>query len=264
MHKQAFSHFAPILRDMTDAELASEIDQPTRLRLATAKAGSKTIDVAYFPNGPVHVDARIAIVGLTPGRQQMRNALIEARRCLHAGLSEADTLASVGVLASFSGPMRANLVAMLDMIGVNRFLNIQSTATLWGKDAKLAYFTSALRFPVFVDGVNYSGAPSMFSTPLLRDQLTTGFLTQVRDLRQAVFVPLGPTVGRVLDFAVERVQIDPTRVLTGLPHPSGANAERIAFFLGRKPQHKLSNKVRPERLIAARADLQTKVAALLS
>jgi hypothetical protein len=31
-------------------------------------------------------------------------------------------------------------------------------------------------------------------------------------------------------------------VLVGLPHPSGANAERIAFFLGRKAQHALSGR----------------------
>ncbi|MGE2832383.1 hypothetical protein [Mycobacterium sp. SMC-4] len=248
---------------MPESEFAAEIEQPRRLRIAAGKASVKRIDIAYFPSAPVNVDARIAIVGLTPGRQQMRNAWIETRRCLRAGLNEMDTLASVKVLASFSGPMRANLVAMLDSIKVNRLLEIRSTASLWGDDAEIAFFTSALCFPVFVDGANYSGTPSMFTTPLLREQLTSGFLKQASELRQAVFVPLGPIVGRALEFAAERMDIDPNRVLTGLPHPSGANAERIAFFLGRKPQHMLSNKVRPERLITSRAELQRKVATLL-
>src|ERR1700720_1628781 len=141
-------------------------------------AGRKRIEIGYFPVGRVNVDAQIVIVGLTPGRQQMRNALIEARRCLRAGRGEADTLAAVKTLASFSGPMRAPLVAMLDSIGVNRLLGLQSTASLWEGDFRLVPFTSALRFPVFVDGENYSGTPSMFKTPLLREQLMTGFAAQ--------------------------------------------------------------------------------------
>jgi len=52
-------------------------------------------------------------------------------------------------------------------------------------------------------------------------------------------------------------------VLSGLPHPSGANAERIAFFLGRKPKEALSTKVRPEQVIAARTELKAKVAKLV-
>lgn len=72
------------------------------------------------------------------------------------------------IFASFSGPMRANLVAMLDSIGVNHRLGILSTSTLWNSDANLVHFTSALRYPVFVDGMNYSGAPSIITTRCCR------------------------------------------------------------------------------------------------
>lgn len=263
MDTNLFSQFAPLLSGMTETELASEIEQPQRLRLDGVMAGRRRIEIAYFPVGPVNVDARIAIVGLTPGRQQMRNAWIEARRCLRAGCSELDTLASVKAVAAFSGPMRANLVAMLDSIGVNRLLNVHSTASLWADDVGLTHFTSALRFPVFVDGANYSGAPSMFTTPLLREQLIQGFAAQAETLRQAVFVPLGPTVGNAVKFVAEKCGIDQNRVLVGLPHPSGANAERIAFFLGRKDRRALSAKVEPERVIARRTELQAKIAKLV-
>lgn len=189
----------------------------------------------------------------------MRNALIEARRCLRAGMSEKETLSSVEVLASFSGPMRANLVAMLDAIGVNRLLDLKSTASLWGDDADLAYFTSALPFPVFVNGSNYSGAPSIFKTPLLVDQLRAGFAVQAAALRQAVLVPLGSTAAKAVEFVAGDIGLDQAHVLTGLPHPSGANAERVAFFLGRKKEEALSNKVDAARLIAARRELKARV-----
>jgi hypothetical protein len=77
-------------------------------------------------------------------------------------------LAAAKAFASFSGPLRNNLVAMLDFIGLNSWLGLQSCATLWLGDNYLVHFTSALRFPVFVDGQNYSGQPSITSTPLRR------------------------------------------------------------------------------------------------
>lgn len=264
MSHNLFRKFGPVLRDMTETELAAEIEQPQRLLMEDAMVGRQHIEIAYFPVGPVNVEAQVVIVGLTPGKQQWRNASIEARRCLRAGHSETETLAAVKTFASFSGPMRGNLVAMLDSIGVNRVLRVQSTASLWADHVGLVHFTSALRFPVFVDGRNYSGRPSMFKTPLLRKQLMKGFAAQAARLPQAIFVPLGPTVGDALEFAAEHTRLDDNRVLVGLPHPSGANAERIAFFLGRKPRDALSAKVDPERLIAARTELKAKIAKLLA
>jgi hypothetical protein len=69
-------------------------------------------------------------------------------------------------------------------------------------------------------------------------------------------------VGEAVELAAEKARLDRNRVLTGLPHPSGANAERIAFFLGRKARQALSPQVRPERLIAARTELKAKIAML--
>lgn len=257
-----FDRFAPMIRNMTEAELAAEITQPQRLLLHAFDVGTRHIEIAYFPACVANVEAQIAIVGLTPGRQQWRNALVEVRRCLRAGLSEAEALASAAAYAAFSGPMRANLVAMLDSVGVNSLLGLQSTASLWEDRFHLAYFTSALRDPVFVNGQNYSGTPSMFSTPKLRDQLIAGFAARAATLPHAIFVPLGPTVGRVLEFAAGESKVDHRRVLAGVPHPSGANAERIAFFLGRKSRESLSPRVDPDRLIKARAALKAQVAEL--
>jgi hypothetical protein len=101
-------------------------------------------------------------VGLTPGRQQMRNALVEARRCLMNGMSEDEAMRAAKTFASFSGPMRANLIALLDSIGVNRALKLSSASSLWAVESQRVHFTSALRYPVFIDGENYSGALRFF------------------------------------------------------------------------------------------------------
>ena len=257
--RDMFAQFAPILRSISDEQLAKEIANPKRLLLSSGTAGNRRIDFAYAPFDDANPEARLVLVGLTPGRQQMGNALREARRGLLAGLSEAESLAAAESFASFSGPMRTHLVAMLDSIGVNQLLGMRSTALLWDGDTSLVHFTSVCRNPVFVDGKNYSGAPPVLTTPILREQIEIGFVPEVASLRQSIFVPLGTQVSKVVEFAAVEAGLDQSRVLAGLPHPSGANAERIAFFLGRKPRELLSNKVNPERLNAARAELKKKV-----
>jgi hypothetical protein len=51
-------------------------------------------------------------------------------------------------------------------------------------------------------------------------------------------------------------RLDRARILAGFPHPSGANSERIAYFLGRKPREMLSAKTNAAALDAARARLE--------
>src|SRR3546814_20428829 len=102
----------------------------------------------------------------------------------------------------------------------------------------------------------------MLSTPLRRAQLMKWFAKEMRSLPRAVFVPLGPKVAEAVEVAARECGIAQERILAGLPHPSGANAERIAFFLGRKERKDLSAKVAPERLLAARDSLERTVATL--
>src|SRR3546814_20428684 len=72
-------------------------------------------------------------------------------------------------------------------------------------------------------------------------------------LRNASFVPRGPKVAEAMESVARERDIDQGRVLAGLPHPSGANAERIAFFLDRKDRAALSAQVAPDQPPPARA-----------
>lgn len=259
METGSFHQFATLLQDISAADLEAEIKNPHRLLLSSGMVGRKRIDVAYAPFDHVNPQARIVIVGLTPGRQQMGNALREARRVLQAGGSHDEAMTKAKYFASFSGPMRSNLIAMLDSIGVNAALRLTTTASLWERDGGLVHFTSALRNPVFVDGGNYSGKPSMMVVPQLKGQLQAGLGRELAALKGAMVVPLGPQVTQAVEHLARIGVLNQDLILSGLPHPSGANGERIAFFLGRKPRELLSSKVEPERLILARTRLQEKV-----
>ncbi len=262
MPQDMLHRFADTLRAMSPGALEAEIAAPERLRLDAAEIGGRRLEVAYAPFDHVNPGARIVVVGLTPGRTQMANALREARKRLLAGDDVAAASAAAKTFASFSGPMRSNLVAMLDGIGVARLLGLASTAELWGPAADLVQFTSVLRHPVFVDGGNYSGAPDPVRTQFLFEQVRRGFGEEVRVLRDALFVPLGPKATAAVEAVASEAGLAAERILSGLPHPSGANAERIAFFLGRKPREALSSKVDPDRLLAARRALDAHVHAL--
>ncbi|MHC1999584.1 hypothetical protein ACYQR9_03990 [Methylobacterium sp. CM6241] len=233
MTNSLFSTFVSLLRTITTTELEGEIARPQRLRIETGGSQGKTLDVAY--------------------------ALVAPRRSLQNGSTETEVEEDVKVFGSFSGPMRMNLVAMLDSIGLNRSLGIATAGSLWAGNAHRVHFTSIPRYPVFVDGANYAGAPSTIATQLLRTHLMKWFGEEMRALPNPVFVPLGPVASEAIEMVAAQVKLDRRQVLAGLPNPSGANAERIASFLGRKRRQELSSKVNPEKLLAARASLTDKV-----
>ena len=89
-------------------------------------------------------------------------------------------------------------------------------------------------------------------SPLLREQLETWFASECDALPNALFVPQGSAAEAACHHMITLGKLDGHHILSGLPHPSGANAERIAYFLGRKPRGLLSSRTVPEPLEAGR------------
>jgi hypothetical protein len=253
------TRFAPILTAASEDAIRGDVTLGGQLVIE--RAGD--LVVSYAPFEHIELSARIVIVGITPGAQQACNALLEVRRQLLAGNDHASALAAAKVFASFSGPMRTNLIAMFDHIGLHRFIGVQSAADLWNDSRTLVNFTSALRYPVFVAGKNYSGQPSMTAIPILRNLLDTCLHEEARALPKAAWIPLGPKASQGVDWLVQKGMLDRSRVFVGLPHPSGANAERIAYFLGRKSRATLSSKTNAATLDDARERLSKQVMSLV-
>jgi hypothetical protein len=102
----------------------------------------------------------------------------------------------------------------------------------------------------------------MLRTPVLRRMVETHLAAEAGILQRALWLPLGPKPTAALAHLAGLGIIDRDRILDGLPHPSGANAERVAHFLGRKPRAALSGKTRPEPLDEARERLTACIARL--
>ncbi len=191
--------------------------------------------VCYSPFEFINEQARVVIVGITPGRTQMFDSLREAHRRIHLGASNDEVLRAAKATGAFSGPMRPNLTGLLDAICIHHWLGIPGCDALFAQSSHLVQTTSALRNPVFVNGENYNGAPGMTRTLLLREQLVAGFAQDAAILSNAVFVPLGDKVADALHWLAAQGHMSRDRILDGLPHPSGANAVNSAELRASSP-----------------------------
>lgn len=245
---------------MAKISRSGSIDPLTSGDLTLAQDGR--IRVAYAPFDHIATNAKLVIVGITPGLSQATVALAAARQHLANGINLEEALRRAKLTASFSGALRSNLVAMLDSIGVHSLFDLKTTAGLFAPGAEHVHFTSALRYPVFVDGKNYSGTPDMLMTPILRQMIDTHLAEEAALLPEALWLPLGPKAETALQHLASRGLLEKSRILAGLPHPSGANGERIAVFLGKKDADQASRQTRPGPLLAAYKTLRKQISTL--
>ncbi|MDF0627101.1 MULTISPECIES: uracil-DNA glycosylase family protein [Acinetobacter calcoaceticus/baumannii complex] len=214
----------------------------------------------YIPFDYVSEKAKVVLVGITPGKTQLFNALSSVQRSLMKGLEQEDVLKIAKNEGAFSGTLRKNLIKLLDHIGLHEKLGISSTSSLFDKDAYLVHTTSVLRHPVFINGKDYSGStPNMLKHPLLRDMIDAYLMEEINKLPKAIYIPLGPKVSQVFEYLIQQGSLQDQQVLFGLPHPSGANAERIAYFLGNKARESLSLKTNPDLLDQAKLKILEKL-----
>lgn len=204
---------------------------PRKLRLFR----DESLDVYYAPFDYRTPDPRVVLVGLTPGWYQASMAYRTFAAARAKGRAMATALRLAKGAAPFSGPIRANLCNMLDEVGLATVLNISSTRDLFGHAASLVHVTAALRYPVFRLGRNYSGAPSLVRHPYLRQMVETLLAEELQAAARAVIMPLGVGAESAVAHLVDRGLVDPSRVITALPHPSGANAHRFAQLRARRP-----------------------------
>ena len=186
-----------------------------------------TLEAFYAPLHGVTANAEVVIVGLTPGLSQMRLAFGEARHLLLDGLQPPGIFDEIRRRMAFAGRMRANLIGMLDDVGVARRLELSSTAALFGHASGRLHSTSVFRYPVLKNRKNYSGSPKFENSMLLSTMAHANLPAELDMLPDAVVVPLG----RAVEATLRHLRVNDTHpVLWGFPHPSGGNGHRVAQF----------------------------------
>ncbi len=193
--------------------------------------------IYYGPFHHVNPAARVALIGITPGWTQMEIAYRCARDGLRTGRMPAEIFERIGRQASFAGTMRRNLIGMLDALRLPQCLGISSSESLFAEHRALLHTTSALRYPVFVRGRNYTGhVPPLLRTPVLLHFIEERLGPELQRVPAAILIPLGKAVSDVLHHLIECGIVEESRCLLGFPHPSGANGHRVRQFQERQEE----------------------------
>ena len=179
------------------------------------------IEIYYAPFDYVNHKAKIMIVGITPGFQQMQQSF--------EVINEGKSLKDVKDLSSFKGSMRTTLIKYLDELKVNKMIKIKSCESLFDKDSKYLHTTSLVKYPVFDKGKNYAGA-NILKKKILLDFIEKNFLQELKALKKSIIIPLGNTVSSTIEYLNKKYDLKLRCFLKGFPHPSGANARKNIQF----------------------------------
>ena len=181
----------------------------------------KNIEIYYAPFDYINLKAKIVIVGITPGLQQM----LQSYEVINQGKS----LKEVKDLSSFKGSMRTSLIKYLDELKINDILKIKSCESLFNTNSRYLHTTSLVKYPVFDKGKNYSGT-NLLKKKILLDFIEKNFLKELKTLKKSIIVPLGNTVSSTIKYLNNKYNLKLKCFLEGFPHPSGANARKNIQF----------------------------------
>ncbi|GAA0070919.1 hypothetical protein UT300003_24430 [Clostridium sardiniense] len=199
------------------------------------------IEIYYAPhNEYINKKAKVFIIGITPGFQQMSTAIATARKELEVSDDIESIQYKCKVAGRFSGSLRKNIISMLDEVELNKALNIDSCSELFAEKDYLLHTVSLIPYSVFVKKQNYSGhTPKLIKSDFLIKYVRENFINELRSLdnfEDILLIPLGRAVEEVLCKLEEEGIINENQILKDFPHPSGANVNRIPQLNENKDQ----------------------------
>lgn len=190
------------------------------------------IQIFYSPhNEYVNRNARVIILGITPGWTQMARAMMLAKIYLEENMPYNLILRRVNEEVRFYGSMRTYLLRMLNELQLPKYLGLSSVEELFKADSGKLHTTSLIKFPVFISGKNYNGHnPVLDRSPLLMKYVFETFKTDILSQNRPFIIPLGKSVEHILNSLVKEGRLADEQCLFGFPHPSGANGHRQKQF----------------------------------
>ena len=237
-----FARFAPAIAALPDHVPLTKVDllqSAFRLHQEATKKG--LLEIYYSPIDVVNAQAKVVLIGICPGFAPMQLAYQEAARGLRAGLPYDVIQEQAKRRAQWVGQTRVNLAAMLDALDAPANLGIDGAASLFDTHTHLLHSSAAIRYPVFVDGLNYSGyGPDMLKTLALRRYIETTLPEELACIGKALVILLGRSVSEAVQAVVGAELHQHDRLVLSLPHPSaGPGAQqRKEQFAVRLPQLK--------------------------
>jgi len=231
-----FSRFSDFKNKIHSLPSISE-DQILSEQFLLEKDEKKKIEIYYAPFEYVNENAKVVIAGITPGLHQMKKSYSTVFNLKDKMIEDEQILHEVKKNSSFEGPMRKNLIAMLDDLQLHNYLGLTSTSELFSTASHLVQTNSVICYPVFYKGKNYTGStPNIITTELLMKYIINGFAKEIETMNNPLIIPLGINVTKVLNYLVENNYIESKFILNGFPHTSGANGHRHRQFAENKKE----------------------------
>jgi hypothetical protein len=214
---------------------------------AKGKAAVRTIGVRlaahekevldYIPFEHIERDARLVLVGITPGPTQLALSYEEAARLIRAGASEEVILREAKRVAGFGGSsMRPNLLRMLKYFDFADIYGLPEAEALWGSHAQLLHSTSVVPHAAFRKDKMFAGSfAEVMASPIFRESFLRDFVGSIPELNPgANFVALGQTPRDALDWCVTNGHLGHDQVLGAFAHPSTSGGSTVDVYLGLK------------------------------
>lgn len=229
-----FTRYRPYIAALGDKAIPTE-------HSLLAREGRYTI--RYTPFEYVNPAARLVIVGITPGPNQLEAAYNFVRSAIARGASDDQLLCAVKKEASFAtATMRPGLIRMLEHFGFDRLLGLSGAHELWGERHDLLHATSILPHAVFQQEKGFAGSfNSVLRSHMLSDHFKQHFVPSLQCLpKDALYIGLGPTVLDALDWCADAGMIRREQVAGAFCHPSTQSGSQVDVFLRRKSVSDLS------------------------
>lgn len=202
-------------------------------------------EVFYIPFEFVNRAARLVIVGITPGPNQITEAYRTAQAKLRDGAGEEVVLREAKRAGSFgSSTMRPNLIKMLDAFGFPDLLGLGSCAALWEEEFGLLHATSVVPHAAFRNGKPFAGSFSDIQrSEVFRRGFEEHFVPSLASLpRTALYLALGPTPLEALKHCATCGHLGHDQIVGALAHPSSSGGSAVDVYLGRKELEDLTAK----------------------
>lgn len=196
----------------------------------------KNLEIYYAPFDYINLNASVIIVGITPGWTQMEQSFRTLIRALHENKGYQEALKKVKSESSFAGSMRVNLINMLDELNLDSKLGLNSTSELFDENNTLLHSTSAIRYPVFKNGTNYTGSsPSPIKNKTLWEFVVNYLVPELNSFSNKLIIPLGKKIDEIfVELQSKKLILNNNCILHGFPHPSGGNGHRKKQFEANK------------------------------
>jgi hypothetical protein len=200
-------------------------------------------ELFYTPFEHVNPNARLAMVGITPGPEQLKLAYRTVGSRLKVGQEDEEIRLEAKKQAAFGGPsMRPNLLKMMRHFGLAGILGIRDEEQLWGDEAGLFHATSVIPHAAFRNSKMFAGSfDDVLRSDVFREGFERDFVSSLRLMSdRTLYIGLGPTPLAALDWCAKRGLIRGNQVLGAFAHPSTSGGSQVDVYLGLKSPEDLS------------------------